>query len=235
MVAYAELFEPEVSNDPSPFEAAVAVAVEDDGEVADGLLLASRVCAEKQGEATFTGYITDNETGLLHARARQYSPTLGRFVNRDPFCKYGWDTLSARKSDAIARSDQLRNELSAIRVAAYDPQKTYTSVVLLKAELNQWQALTMSERFGPMPADGYHDGYSLYGAYFVPNAVDPTGMVSFEACVQYGFETVFGPAEAGMLIACIRKCKMNPACYVCCGVAVPAGLLLGCALQTIWN
>ena len=31
----------------------------------------------------FTGYIADNETGLLHARARQYSPTLGRFVGRD--------------------------------------------------------------------------------------------------------------------------------------------------------
>ena len=32
----------------------------------------------------FTGYITDSETGLHHARARQYSPTLGRFVGRDP-------------------------------------------------------------------------------------------------------------------------------------------------------
>ena len=32
----------------------------------------------------FTGYVADNETGLLHARARQYSPTLGRFVGRDP-------------------------------------------------------------------------------------------------------------------------------------------------------
>jgi len=32
----------------------------------------------------FTGYITDNETGLLHARARQYSTTLGRFIGRDP-------------------------------------------------------------------------------------------------------------------------------------------------------
>jgi len=31
----------------------------------------------------FTGYVADNETGLLHARARQYSPTLGRFVGRD--------------------------------------------------------------------------------------------------------------------------------------------------------
>lgn len=32
----------------------------------------------------FTGYIVDQETGLLHARARQYSPTLGRFIGRDP-------------------------------------------------------------------------------------------------------------------------------------------------------
>jgi RHS repeat-associated protein len=32
----------------------------------------------------FTGYIADTETGLLHARARQYSPTLGRFIGRDP-------------------------------------------------------------------------------------------------------------------------------------------------------
>jgi len=33
----------------------------------------------------FTGYVADNETGLLHARARQYSPTLGRFVGRDSY------------------------------------------------------------------------------------------------------------------------------------------------------
>jgi RHS repeat-associated protein len=31
----------------------------------------------------FTGYISDPETGLLHARARQYSPGLGRFIGRD--------------------------------------------------------------------------------------------------------------------------------------------------------
>ena len=31
----------------------------------------------------FTGYIADNETGLAYARSRMYSPTLGRFVNRD--------------------------------------------------------------------------------------------------------------------------------------------------------
>jgi len=32
----------------------------------------------------FTGYIADGETGLLHARARQYSSLLGRFCSRDP-------------------------------------------------------------------------------------------------------------------------------------------------------
>jgi len=34
-------------------------------------------------DRTFTGYIADNESGLLHARSRQYSPTLGWFISRD--------------------------------------------------------------------------------------------------------------------------------------------------------
>jgi len=32
----------------------------------------------------FTGYITDNETGLMYARRRMYSSRLGLFVGRDP-------------------------------------------------------------------------------------------------------------------------------------------------------
>jgi RHS repeat-associated protein len=84
MVAFAEIDTPETPSGPLSFGSAVAVAVEDDGAVADGLLLVARVCAEKQGRATFTGYVADSETGLLHARARQYSSTLGRFVGRDP-------------------------------------------------------------------------------------------------------------------------------------------------------
>lgn len=32
----------------------------------------------------FTGYILDQETGLYYARWRQYSPTMGRFIGRDP-------------------------------------------------------------------------------------------------------------------------------------------------------
>ena len=68
----------------------------------------------------FTGYITDNETGLLHARARQYSPTLGRFINRDDY----------------------------IDLIGGDPLGKQTV---------------------------YHDGFSLYLAYYIPNHVDPTG------------------------------------------------------------
>lgn len=33
----------------------------------------------------FTGYMTDQETGLLHANARYYSPLVGRFISRDPW------------------------------------------------------------------------------------------------------------------------------------------------------
>lgn len=34
---------------------------------------------------SFTGYVDDQETGLLNARARMYSSGLGRFLGRDPF------------------------------------------------------------------------------------------------------------------------------------------------------
>jgi RHS repeat-associated protein len=42
-------------------------------------------------DRSFTGYTADSETGLLHARARQYSPTLGRFVSRDSDPGYDGD------------------------------------------------------------------------------------------------------------------------------------------------
>lgn len=32
----------------------------------------------------FTGYVADNETGLMYARERMYSPSLGCFISRDP-------------------------------------------------------------------------------------------------------------------------------------------------------
>lgn len=85
MVAFADTCESEAPSGPLSFGSALAVAVEDDGAVADELLLVARVCAEKQGRATFTGYVADNETGLDYARNRMYSPTLGRFIGKDPW------------------------------------------------------------------------------------------------------------------------------------------------------
>ena len=38
----------------------------------------------------FTGYVADNETGLSYARSRMYSPTLGRFIGRDPIRRNEW-------------------------------------------------------------------------------------------------------------------------------------------------
>jgi RHS repeat-associated protein len=43
----------------------------------------------------FTGYQLDTETGLYFARARMYSPTLGRFVSRDPIGYVDGDSLYA--------------------------------------------------------------------------------------------------------------------------------------------
>jgi len=79
MVALAEFFEFEASDD-----------VEDAALSAGRLFWASRARDGKQGEATFTGYFSDSETGLLHARARMYNLRLGRFINRDPW-RYGYE------------------------------------------------------------------------------------------------------------------------------------------------
>jgi RHS repeat-associated protein len=38
----------------------------------------------------FTGQIRDDETGLNYDRARMYSPTLGRFISRDPIRRSDW-------------------------------------------------------------------------------------------------------------------------------------------------
>jgi RHS repeat-associated protein len=38
-------------------------------------------------DRSFTGYIKDEETGLLYARSRMYSPRLGRFIDRMPWMR----------------------------------------------------------------------------------------------------------------------------------------------------
>lgn len=100
----------------------------------------------------FTGYIADNESGLLYARARMYSPTLGRFISRDPWMLV---PLTGRT-----------------------------------VEVKGLYGTKASYYWGPNAKDGYHDGYGLYGAYFVPNRSDPTGEICwpwacyFSACMM---------------------------------------------------
>lgn len=79
----------------------------------------------------FTGRHHDEETGLIHFRARQFSPQLGRFLSRD--------------------------RIADVR----GPRQGVTSLLT-----------------GATPAlalDGYHDGFSLYRAAFVPLGTDPSG------------------------------------------------------------
>jgi RHS repeat-associated protein len=90
----------------------------------------------------FTGYITDDESGLLYARYRMYSPTLGRFVSRDP--------------------------------------------------------------------GEYIDGFSMYRAYFVPRATDPSGMYKDdgykeETCDPPPPKKICGPDVTDWLIDEIKK------------------------------
>jgi RHS repeat-associated protein len=109
----------------------------------------------------FTGYITDNETGLLFARARMYSPTLGRFVSRDPQSQYVYSGPFI--SDLLTRSKPaIRCEVSLVG------RKKVRMCVSIPAS--------------PTSMDGYRDGMSLYSGYFVPNRLDPSGMETYVQC-----------------------------------------------------
>jgi RHS repeat-associated protein len=98
----------------------------------------------------FTGYVINSETSLLHARARQYDPMLGRFIGRDP-----------------------------------------------------WRS--------GVPRGGYADGWNLYMSYFVPNSVDPTGMVIpiIAGGAAAGAALEAAAAAAGLTVA---ACLATPAC-----------------------
>lgn len=116
-------------------------------------------------DRTFTGYITDNETGLLHARARQYSPTLGRFVGRDPHAKHRFETYV--ESGITATERVVKDKRITIHGRSWSVETIYEDKPV--------------GMFRPQANDGYVDGWSLYAAYFAPNRVDPTGM----ACCVY--------------------------------------------------
>ncbi len=56
--------------------------------------------------------------------------------------------------------------------------------------------------FGPTGGDGYQDGGSMYGAYFAPNNVDPSGQIV--PLILLGWQVwSFGNAGSNVILACI--------------------------------
>ena len=126
----------------------------------------------------FTGYVADNETGLLHARARQYSPMLGRFIGRNQFGE-----LNPMRYTTVIEGHLVNRQLTITwrgqRLSSNESVYVYT------ADTNVVQLATMTvfsiERHGSMesvpvpyfPKKNYVDGLILYQRN--SSLLDPSG------------------------------------------------------------
>lgn len=102
----------------------------------------------------FTGRRLDGETGLWYLRARYFDDELGRFTARDLQGRPHVD-LDGKQTGIIGhRTPDKQATIGGSQIAHEKmPEAKYAS------------------------EDAYRDGYSLYGAYFIPNDLDPSGMV----------------------------------------------------------
>ena len=126
----------------------------------------------------FTGYVADNETSLLHARARQYSPTLGRFIGRNQFGE-----LNPMRYTTVIEGHLVNRQFTITwrgqRLSSNESVYVYT------ADTNVVQLATMTvfsiERHGSMesvpvpyfPKKNYVDGLILYQRN--SSLLDPSG------------------------------------------------------------
>jgi len=122
----------------------------------------------------FTGYIADGETGLLHARARQFSPELGRFIGRDPVRKNG-DLLRGGNPELTFRLHET-GMLSPSAQRRRLEKVSHDGTWLFRLKDDEYQIFEIvPQKPAPLPKDGYLDSMSLYAASFIPNALDFSG------------------------------------------------------------
>ncbi len=77
-------------------------------------------------ERGFTGYVIDNESGLIHARTRSYYPSLGRFNSRMPWFGmgklkfYAYDLSIIDKSTLVSLASVLENSTGSYLQSRYN-------------------------------------------------------------------------------------------------------------------
>lgn len=175
-------------------------------------------------DRTFTGYRFDFESGLAHANARYYSPGLGRYLSRDPeggaLIKIEMARLEMREQRFWGEMEWLIGRVQKSQLDAFLGQAS-------QSFLYQRQRLASARELSdmgamPIAGAGYQDGYGLYSAMMVPNALDPTGRTI--TCVGAGF---FAGALVGGSISSLRCwddcCPKNKGYVLCVGFGAAAG------------
>jgi RHS repeat-associated protein len=124
----------------------------------------------------FTGYYGDAESGLCYARARMYSPVLGRFVARDPL---SYDQLISSFSDGT-KLQILPSSVFMHAVPLYGNQIGFRNRDEEQKScaihgLGRLCDTTLGQWIEPSPL-AYGDGWNLYASYFVPNSNDALGL-----------------------------------------------------------
>ena len=151
----------------------------------------------------FTGYKLDAEAGFFNARARIYSPKLGRFVNRDNFQKNPI-------FDILTSAVNIRHIGDQYKIFLDNGKASFRATVVT----------TLHGALLPSALDGYQDGMLLYGAFFIPGKVDPSGQSTWDCAWAITKLTAYvAGLSAGLGVA-----------IGACGTVCAATFGVGCAV-----